>query len=133
MAEVVVGTLAPTPIPQASQPQPQPQPAAQPQPEPEPAAAPQPSGPPPGQVRLVVNNAFGQEIRFTYQDQEHDMPIGGQVIIDTFPGQIAFSVSSAWRGLSGNADFTMLADQSRVLFVRWEQNPDNGNWDMKFD
>ncbi len=121
VTEVVNGQLAPTPVAQAVQPQP------------EPAPAPQPSGPPPGQVRLVVNNAFGQEIRFTYRDQEHDMQPGGQVIIDTFPGQIAFSASSPWRNVSGNADFIMLADQTRVLYVRWEQNPDTGDWGMKYD
>lgn len=131
VAEVVVGTLAPTPIPQASRPQAQPQPAAQPQPEP--AAAPQPSGPPAGQVRLVVFNAFGQDIRFTYQDQEHDMRPGEQLIIDTSPGVIAFSASSAWRGMSGNADFLMEVDQTRVLYVRWEKNPDSDEWDLKFD
>ncbi len=133
VAEVVVGTLAPTPIPQASQTQPQPAAQPQPEPEPEPTAAPQPAGPAAGQVRLVVFNAFGQEIRFTYQDQEHDMQPGQQVTIDTFPGLIAFSASSAWRNLHGNADFTALADETHVLYVRWEHNPDSGDWDMKFD
>jgi len=133
VAAIADGRLEPTAVPQAGQPQaqPQPDPAAQPQPESQPA--PQPSGPLPGQVRLVVNNAFGQEIRFTFKDTEYDMPLGGQVIIDTFPGQIAFSVSSAWRNMKGSADFIMLADETRVLFVRWEQDPDSGDWDMKYD
>lgn len=133
VVEVIDGRLAPTPVPQAVQPQAEPQPESAVAEQPEPEAAPQPSAPPPGQVRLVVNNSFGQDIRFTFKDKEYDMHPGEQVIIDTFPGQIAFTASSAWRGLSGNSDFIMLAGETRVLYVRWEQNPDTGGWGMKFD
>lgn len=135
VAQVTDGRLIPTPQTQAAQPQPQPaaQPAAQPEAEPAPAPAPQPSDLPPGMARMVVINAFGQDIRFTYLNTEYDMRPGDQVVIDIVPGLIAFSASSAWRNLSGNADFNMLAGESRVLYVRWEQNPETGEWSLKFD
>lgn len=136
VAEVADGRLAPTPVPQVARPAapaPEAEAEAEATPEPESAEPTAVSGPPPGQVRLVVVNSFGQVIRFTYDNKEYDMQPGEQAIIDTFPGQIAFSASSPWQSTSGNADFDMLPDETRVLYVRWEQEIAGGPWVLKFD
>jgi hypothetical protein len=50
-----------------------------------------------------------------------------------FPGQVAFSASSAWRGLSGNADFILEEKQERVLWLYFIPDPDgSGRWNLQY-
>lgn len=110
------------------------------------ATAPAPSTPitttiPEGQALLIVNNGFDQVVRFTL-DQRHRVEVGpsefdlqpGQSIsIAVFPGQVAFSASTPWRGLSGNADFFIDSKQSRVLWLTFVPDPDgSGNWLLEY-
>jgi len=102
-----------------------------------------PTGPaiPPGLALIVVNNGFDQEIRFTL-DQRHrveqgpsefDLKPGASVSIPVFPGVIQFSASSAWRGISGNAEFLLEPDNQRVIWLVFVPDPgDPGNWVLMF-
>jgi hypothetical protein len=93
------------------------------------------------QALLIVNNGFDQPMRFTL-DQRHRVEIGssefdllpGQsMTILVNPGQIQFSASTAWRGLSGNAEFIIEAKQSRTLWLTFVPDPDgSGNWNLQF-
>ncbi|MDQ3247666.1 MAG: SH3 domain-containing protein, partial [Chloroflexota bacterium] len=85
-----------------------------------------PSAPPPvaiGQSLLLVNNGFDQPIRFTLDQRyrielgpsEFDLQPGQSINVLVYPGQIAFSASSPWRQLAGNAEFFLDSQQSRLM------------------
>ncbi|MCC6168518.1 MAG: SH3 domain-containing protein [Caldilineaceae bacterium] len=88
---------------------------------------------PAGQALLVVNNGFQHEMRFTLDQRyranegpsEFDLAPGESVAIVVFPGQVDFSASSPWSGLSGNASLHVEADQSLTLWLRFEPDADN--------
>lgn len=96
---------------------------------------------PEGQALLIVNNGFDQVMRFTL-DQRHrveigasefDMEPGQSFSILIYPGQVAFSASTPWRGLAGNADFFIDEKQSRVLWLTFIPDPDgSGGWLLEF-
>jgi hypothetical protein len=109
-----------------------------------PAAAPAiPAAPtiPAGQALITVNNGFDQVIRFTL-DQRHRVEVGpseydllpGQSIsFVVFPGVVRFSASSAWRDLSGNAEFVLEPDTQRPLWIVFVPDPgEPGNWIMMY-
>jgi hypothetical protein len=112
----------------------------------EPAAGQAPSdtlppapGIPPGQALLIVNNGFQYDIRFTVDQHyrptegpsEYDLAPGQAVNIVVYPGQIAFTASSPWNGLSGNAELHLDSDQSATLWLRFEPDGDNsGEWKL---
>jgi hypothetical protein len=107
------------------------------------APAPDPGAIPDGQARIVVNNGFDQILRFT-MDQKFrvgtdnlsgagDLAPGDSITVMVFPGQVAFSASSAWRGLSGNADFILEEKQERVLWLYFIPDPDgSGRWNLQY-
>lgn len=147
--DITDGRLAPTPAPVA-------QPAAE-----EPVAesgdgapngeateegaealgTPQVTAPPEGLALLVVNNAFDHQLRFTLDSRyrvepapsEIDLQPGESTSIVVYPDFIPFSVSSAWNSMSGNADFYMEADETRVLWLIFIPDPDgSGRWILQF-
>jgi hypothetical protein len=92
---------------------------------------------PEGQALLVVNNGFQYDMRFTvdqrYRPQEgpseYDLPPGGSVSIVVYPGQVAFTASSPWGGLSDNADLYLEPNQSVTLWLRFDPDPGSpGEW-----
>jgi hypothetical protein len=96
---------------------------------------------PDGQALLIVNNGFDQVIRFTLDQRfrveqgpsEFDLQPGQSISIAVYPGQIAFTASSPWRGLSGNADFFIDSKQSRPLWLIFVPDPDgSGNWLLQY-
>jgi hypothetical protein len=129
-AVVAPSPAAPAPSgPVAEQPTPTPAPA-------EPTATPEPApAAPAGYAQLIVNNGFQHEMRFTIDQifrpfegpSEYDLQPGGSVSIVVFPGQIAFTASSPWNGLSANADLTVDADQTVIMWLRFEIDA-GGSW-----
>lgn len=146
------GNLASLPMVEAPAPPPTPELAVIPEPAPGDAPAPQtpaepaPDAPvpgetttpatdgpaiPPGQAVLLVNNGFDFDIRFTLDQRyrplegpsEYDLAPGASVAIVVFPGQVDFSASSPWSGLSGNASLHLEADQSLTLWLRFIPDP----------
>lgn len=96
---------------------------------------------PPGQALLVIHNGFDQQIRFTLDQRyrvaigasEFDLQPGQSISLLVYPGMIAFSASSPWRGLSGNDDFLLEAEQTLNLWVTFVPDPDgSGNWILQF-
>lgn len=95
---------------------------------------------PPGQAVLVVNNGFQHQMRFTLDQKfrpqegpsEYDLEPGGSVSIVVFPGQVPFTASSPWSGLSGNAELQVEADQTIPLWLRFEQD-DSGSWELHWE
>lgn len=102
-------------------------------------ASPEQPAVPAGQAILLVNNGFQHDIRFTLDQRyrpnegpsEFDLAPGASVAIVVFPGQVDFSASSPWNGLSGNASLQVEADQSLPLWLRFEQDPDN-SWRLSW-
>ncbi len=115
--------------------------AASPEEEAAPVSGPITTTIPGGQALLIVNNGFDQVMRFTL-DQRHRVEIGpsefdlepGQSLsILVYPGQIAFSASTPWRGLAGNADFFIDERQSRTLWLIFVPDPDgSGGWLLQY-
>ena len=63
---------------------------------------------------------------------EYDIEPDGSVNIVVFPGQIAFTASSGWNGLSQNEDLTVDADQSIDMWLRFELDA-GGSWVLRWD
>ena len=96
---------------------------------------------PPGQALLVVNNGFGQQIRFTldqvYRIQpgpsEFDLQPGQGINILVHPGQIAFSASSPWNSLAGNKEFFLEDQKTLIMWIVFVPNPDgSGGWLLQY-
>jgi hypothetical protein len=98
---------------------------------------------PPGLARIVVNNGFDQVMRFTLDQQyrverdnlsgEWDLQPGQSIMLLVYPGMIPFTVSTPWRGISGNADFFIDMDQERQLWLYFVPDPDgSGNWILQY-
>lgn len=91
---------------------------------------------PPGQALLMVHNGFEHDIRFTLDQRyrpnpgpsEYDLSPGDSVSIVVFPGEVAFSASSPWSGLSGNAALNLDPDQSLTLWLRFIPDPNGSDW-----
>ncbi len=152
-AEVTDGRLAPTPEP-ATAPTTTTETAPAPSSEPAPAntatevltdtsepATPAPLSIPAGQALIIVNNGFDQQIRFTLDQRyrvdfgpsEFDLQPGGSMSLLVYPGSIAFSASSPWRGLSGNTEFFINEKESRTLWVVFVPDPDgSGRWVLQY-
>ncbi len=122
-----VSTVAPAPA--AEEPAPAPE-------EPTPTSTPEPEQQAPaGYAQLIVNNGFQHEMRFTIDQvfrpfegpSEYDIQPGASVTLVVFPGQIAFTASSAWSSLSANSDLTVDADQTVHMWLRFEQDA-GGSW-----
>lgn len=140
--------LAPTPtsVPASPPAAPAPAPATEAAPEesqeqitPTPEAAAVPDG----LARIVVNNGFDQKIRFTLDQQyrperdnlsgEWDLEPGDSVTILVYPGTIAFSASTAWRGLSGNAELVLAEKEERVLWLYFVPDPvEKDRWNLQY-
>lgn len=90
---------------------------------------------PDGQALLVVNNGFQHEMRFTLDQQyrpqdgpsEFDLQPGGSIAIVVYPGDIPFTASTPWSGLSSNASVRVEANQSLTLWLRFEPEQ-GGTW-----
>ncbi|HAJ36426.1 MAG TPA: hypothetical protein DCL15_12105 [Chloroflexi bacterium] len=98
---------------------------------------------PDGLARIIVNNPFDQVIRFTLDQKyrperdnlagEWDMQPGDQVSILVYPGSIAFSVSTPWRGLSDNAEFTIAEKEERQLWIWFVPDPvEKDKWNLVY-
>ena len=96
---------------------------------------------PPGQALIVIHNGFDQQIRFTLDQRyrvevglsEYDLLPGQSVSLLVYPGQLAFSASTPWRGISGNDDFLIEAEQTRDLWITFVPDPDgSGRWILQF-
>lgn len=94
-----------------------------------------------GQALIVINNGFDQEVRFTLDQRfrieqgvsEYDLQPGESVSLLVFPGQVAFSVSSPWRGLSGNSEFFLDNKETRTLWLVFIPDPDgSGRWILQY-
>lgn len=96
---------------------------------------------PEGLARIVVNNGFDQTIRFTLDQRyrperdnlsgEWDLEPGASVTILVYPGSIAFSASSAWRGLSGNAELVLNEKEDRALWITFVLDPiEKDRWNL---
>lgn len=102
------------------------------------------SGPevPAGLALLVVNNSFvDQAVRFTLDQRyrvaegpsEVDLAPGQSTSFIVYPGVVAFSASTPWRGLSGNGEFLIEADQSRTLYLLFVPDPgEEGKWVFQY-
>lgn len=98
---------------------------------------------PEGQARLVVNNGFDQVIRFTMEQRfrvdtanpagEWDLQPNDSISFLVYPGMVAFSASTPWRGLGDNADFFMNEGEERSLWLYFVPDPSgNGEWILQF-
>lgn len=98
---------------------------------------------PDGLARVVVNNPFDQVIRFTLDQKyrperenlngEWDMQPGDQLSILVYPGTIAFSVSTPWRGLSDNAEFVIAEKEERELWIWFVPDPiEPDKWNLLY-
>jgi len=105
-----------------------------------PTAAPAPSIAE-GQALIVVHNGFDQQIRFTLDQRyrveigssEYDLQPGESISLLVYPGMIAFSASTPWRGLSGNDDFVIEEKETRDLWITFVPDPDgSGRWLLQF-
>ena len=104
-------------------------------PEPEPAAP----AVPPGLAMLVITNGFHQDIRFTLDQSyrvvegpsEYDLKPGESSSILVFPGQLSFTASSAWNGLSGNSVYDIAGDETANLWLQFIPAADgSGQWQL---
>jgi hypothetical protein len=88
---------------------------------------------PEGQALLIVNNTFEHEVRFTIAPDEYDLQPGETIYVVVNPGRVQFSVSSAWRGISGNAEFVIEPDQSETLWLYFVPDPaDSDEWELRY-
>jgi hypothetical protein len=96
---------------------------------------------PDGQALLIINNGFDQVVRFTLDQQfrveqgpsEFDLQPGQSMTFFVRPGVVAFTASTPWRGLSGNADFFIDNRQSRTLWLIFVPDPDgSGRWILQY-
>jgi hypothetical protein len=94
-----------------------------------------------GQALIVINNGFDQQIRFTLDQRyrveqgvsEYDLQPGQSVSLLVYPGQLAFSASSPWRGLSGNSEFFIDNKETRSLWLTFVPDPDgSGRWILQY-
>jgi hypothetical protein len=89
---------------------------------------------PSGQALLAIQNSFEHPIRFTLSPDEYDLQPGQKIFVAVNPGQVAFTVSSAWRGLSGNKDFIVEPDQKLELFLYFIPDPgDDDEWVLRYE
>lgn len=104
------------------------------------AAAPV-SAAPAGLALLIVQNSFEQPLRFTLDQRyrvaegpsEVDLAPGQSTTFVVFPGVVAFSASSAWRSLSGNAEMLLEADQEQPLYLIFVPDPgEEGKWVFQY-
>jgi hypothetical protein len=104
-------------------------------------AAPAASSAPSGLALLIVQNSFEQPVRFTLDQRyrvaegpsEVDLAPGQSTSFVVFPGVVAFSASSAWRNLSGNAEMLLEADQEQPLYLIFVPDPgEEGKWIFQY-
>jgi len=133
-AEAPVAEAAPAPVEEA--------PVAE-APTEEATPTPQVAEVPEGLARIVVNNPFDQVIRFTLDQKyrperenlagEWDMQPGDQISVLVYPGTIAFSVSTPWRGLSDNAEFVIAEKEERELWIWFVPDPiEPDKWNLLY-
>lgn len=96
---------------------------------------------PAGLALLVVQNSFEQPVRFTLDQRyrvaegpsEVDLAPGQSTSYVVYPGIVAFSASSAWRSLSGNAEILLEADETRTLYLIFVPDPgEEGKWIFQY-
>lgn len=98
---------------------------------------------PEGLARIVVNNGFDQVMRFTLDQKfrperdnltgEWDLEPGASITILVYPGMVAFTASTPWRGLSDNADFLINEKEERVLWLYFVPDPvEKDVWNLQF-
>jgi len=94
-----------------------------------------------GQALIVINNGFDQQVRFTLDQRyriepgvsEYDLQPGEAISLFVYPGQLAFSASSPWRGLNGNSEFFIDSKETRTLWLTFIPDPDgSGRWVLQY-
>ncbi len=94
-----------------------------------------------GQALIIVNNGFDQQVRFTLDQRyrieqgvsEYDLQPGEAISLLVYPGQLAFSASSPWRGLNGNSEFFIDSKETRTLWLTFVPDPDgSGRWILQY-
>ncbi len=91
---------------------------------------------PPGTAMLTVNNVFDREMRFTLDQRyrleagasEFDLLPGESVNITVFAGQIPFTASSPWQGLSGNQSITVAEGETRGVYLVFYYDEVDEKW-----
>lgn len=97
---------------------------------------------PDGLALLRVVNQFRREVRFTIDQQyrsesgpsEYDLQPEDVITLTVYPGRLTFSVSTPWRGLSGNAEVFVAKGTIQTLdlnFVPDPQQPEE--WILKYE
>jgi hypothetical protein len=93
------------------------------------------------QALLIIHNSFHQQIRFTLDQQyrpeigpsEYDLQPGASVTLVVYPGQLTFTASSPWNGLSDNAVLYVDKNSSQTLWLRFSLDPDgSGGWILEW-
>jgi hypothetical protein len=88
---------------------------------------------------LVITNGFHQDIRFTLDQKyravegpsEYDLKPGESSSILVFPGELSFTASSAWNGLSGNTVYNITADETANLWLQFiPATNGSGQWQL---
>lgn len=141
-----VAATPPAPTTDAAAPQPSapaPESATEAAPEEPFTPMPEPAAVPDGLARIIVHNSFDQKMRFTLDQQyrperdnlsgEWDLEPGESVTILVYPGTIAFSASTAWRGLSGNAELVLTEKEERALWLHFIPDPlEPDRWNLQY-
>jgi hypothetical protein len=104
-------------------------------------ATPVPANPaiPEGLAQLTVTNAFDREMRFTLDQRyrvqegpsEYDLQPGQSVTLLVYAGPLAFTASSPWNELAGNAQIEMAPDQARAIAIFWYYDAGEDIWVMQ--
>jgi hypothetical protein len=95
---------------------------------------------PDGQALLIVNNGFQYQMRFTLDQRyrpvdgpsEFDLQPGESLSVVVYPGDVPFTASTPWSGLSSNASVHVDANQSLTLWLRFEPEP-GGSWVFRWN
>ncbi len=94
---------------------------------------------PEGLAAMQVRNDFDHVMRFTIDQNfrpesgpsEYDLEPGQSASFVVWPGLVAFSASSPWRGLSGNAEIFVEPDTGRQVKLTFIPDPDGSDsWDL---
>ncbi len=80
---------------------------------------------PEGTALLTVHNAFDRQVRFTLDQRyrleqgpsEVDLEPGESTSVIVYAGQIPFTASSPWQGLSGNTSIELAEGEARSVYI----------------
>ena len=83
---------------------------------------------------ILTTSCVSRSIRNSDPNQgpsEYDLEPGQSASFVVWPGLVAFSASSPWRGLSGNAEIFVEPDTGRQVKLTFIPDPDGSDsWDL---